>query len=62
MEPDDDLPEARVIAIGDSVEDGPALFAGPLEDAIAFVHALPTAQQADVAIVTDGRVYDPREV
>lgn len=62
MEPDDDIPEARVIAIGDSAEDGPTLFAGPLEDAVAFVHALTRAQQAEVAIVTDGRVYDPREL
>lgn len=54
--------EARVVAIGDPVEGDDALFVGPLEDAVAFVHALPPAEQAEVAIVTEGRVYDPREV
>ena len=61
MDPTDE-PEARVVVVGDPVEDGDALFVGSLEDAKAFVHALPPAERKNVAIVTEGRIYDPREV
>ena len=58
---DDPQPEARVIIIGTPVGDNDALFVGSLEDARAFVRALPPGQRAEVSIFTEGRVYGPDE-
>jgi len=62
MEPMDDAPEARVVVVGDAVEDAAALFAGTLDDARNFVRTLPPAQRAAVAVVTDGRIYAASEL
>lgn len=53
--------EARVIIIGTPVEENDALFVGGLEDARAFVRALPPEQRAEVSIFTEGRIYGPDE-
>jgi len=57
-----DMPEARVVVVGDAVEEAAALFAGTLDDARVFVAALSTAERNAVAIVTDGRIYAPDEL
>lgn len=54
--------EARVVVIGEGVDQNEALFMGSLQDAKEFVRTLSPGQQAEVAIVTEGRVYDPREI
>lgn len=54
--------EARVIVVGEPVDDNEALFSGTLEDAKDYVRRLPAETQAGLAIVTEGRIYDPREI
>lgn len=61
MEPTD-APEARVVITGEPVEANEALFAGSLEEARDYVLRLPDDQRAAVSIVTDGRIYHPREL
>jgi hypothetical protein len=54
--------EARVVVVGEPVDGNEALFSGTLEDAKAYVRRLPAETQAGLAIVTPGRIYDPREI
>jgi len=54
--------EARVIVVGERVDDNEALFSGTLEDAKDYVRRLDPDTQAGLAIVTEGRIYDPREI
>ncbi len=53
---------ARVVVVGEAVDDNEALFTGTLADATEYVLRLPDEVRAAVAIVTDGRIYDPREL
>lgn len=55
-------PQARVVVVGEAVDENEALFIGTLDEAKGFVLQLPAQQRAEVAIVTDGRIFDPREL
>lgn len=57
-----DEEQARVVVVGEAVEENEALFTGSLHDAKEYVLRLSPEQQAAVAVVTDGRIYDPREL
>jgi hypothetical protein len=54
--------EARVVVVGEPVDDNEALFSGTLEDAKDYVRRLDPDTRAGLAIVTEGRIYDPREI
>jgi len=54
-------PEARVIPLGQPIDQGEALFEGSLDEARRFVTELTPAQRDAVAIWTPGHVFTAAE-